>query len=353
MMALLASMPLVADFKELDYSDPVNTAKEVGFAAGMVFFAKTFNSKIRKVINQNYTQLLEESRERVWKKLRENPELEFLKDRFSEADNEVLIIVDGLIDTLISLKGLINPVGEDLELNEDGEIQTKEIDAVVIITDLRNFTALSEVLGGDIFPFLKLNYFSYLKELISQHGGKILNHTGDGLVVYFTDRKGMSKEDAAIQCTKELNHLTNTINDIWQMTGKIDKKDHGTGIGLSKGQIRIGDALSLGMEKKDSLIFRIYEAQQKMLMQSCPWTSKLETALNRKSIASLVGIGCPINLAARLESTAKEFPEYNGFIDENMYNSLAPRYRLKYHPLKKMPLKGIGDVMVYGMKRGK
>lgn len=431
MMGMLATIPLVADFKDLDYSNPIDTARELGFNVGMIAMAKAFNARLRKRINKNYTQTLDGSRDRVHQMIEENPELAFLKKQFMyfdekaadqlkeklglndiqvkslvkrmreadgasvhpsvvwekwttehgvEADykehaelidkvskDEILVIVEGLLESMISMKDLINPVGEDLELDEKGDIMTKEIDAVVMVTDLRNFTPLttSKKIRGNVFGFLKLNYFAYLKHSIKQHGGKILNHTGDGLIIYFTDHGGKNKEENAIACATEINKLTNLMDEIWHEQGVTNPEDnHQTGIGISSGTIRIGDVLTLSQESKQahdpdaapgSSVTNILDVQQAFEMEAeriCDWIDVVSDERRQGGISRLVGMGEPINVAARLESVSKAFIDHTAFIRESHLTKLPDDLMLKYEALEEVQLKGVDSVeMIYGLPR--
>lgn len=432
MMTTLGSIPLVAKFKNLDYSNPVDLATELVFDAVMIGVAKYLNWGVRRVINKNYTQSLNNSRERVNQMIDENPELGFLREKFLYFDNkaaqklqeklgvkeqalrrlvakinqhrggsvspdiiwqkwakkhgvegryadhaemidkvskdEILVIVEGLLDSMISMKDLINPVGEDLELNEKGEIKTKEIDAVVMVTDLRNFTPLttSEKIRGNVFGFLKLNYFAYLKHSIKENGGKILNHTGDGLVIYFTDKDGRPKEEAAIVCAREINELTNLMDKIWHEQGVAEPEDnHQTGIGISAGTIRIGDVLTLTNERKrlsdpdaapaSTSLGNILEVQQAFEIEAqriCDWIDVVNDEHRQGGISRLVGMGEPINVAARLESISKAFPDHTAFIRESQFRQLSDDLMLEYEALKEVQLKGVNEVeMIYGLPR--
>jgi len=430
MMGILGTMPLVADFKDLDYSDPLDTAREIGFNVGMIGMAKAFSGRVRKTINQNYTQTLDGSRDRVHQMIEDNPELAFLKNKFEYFDNtasdhlqkelglsenqvralvvrmreadqlsvhpsviwkewtaqngvdakyedyaadvddvskdEILVIVEGLLANMIDMKDLINPVGEDLELDEEGNIKTKSIDAVVMVTDLRNFTSLttSKVVRGNIFGFLKLTYFSYLKEVIKKHGGKILNHTGDGLVIYFKDGEDESKEARSVACSEEINSMTNLMDKVWCQQGVSEPSDnHQTGIGLSAGTIRIGDVLTLSEEQKQSElngpessvrgILDVQHAFEQEAARISDWIDvNADEKIRQGGISRLVGMGEPINLAARLESISKAFPNHTGFVRKSDFDQLPPELQAKYVPLEDVQLKGVEQIeMVYGLPR--
>ncbi len=421
MIAVFASFPLIADFKDIDYSDLTDVSREFTFNIGLIIAAKIFNNRVRKIIHKNYTETLDASRDRVHDMIKEHPELAFLKDRFKYFDkksadhlagklnvsqlqienlvhrmknangssmprsliwkkwclengiaadydansalldkvskDEILVIVEGLLESMVSLKDLINPVGEDLELDENGNIRTKEVDAVVMVTDLRNFTPLTtnEKIGGEIFAFLKLNYFVYLREVIKRHHGKILNHTGDGLVIYFTDTKDSSKEENSIACSREINDLTNLANEVWHNTGTVNEEDnHETGIGLAWGTIRIGDILTLSKEEREggADILSIQKAFEAEAVKISPWIEDMHENRNKGDVSRLVGMGEPINLAARLESISKKFPHYTGFIRESQFVKLPEDLMLQFEALEPISLKGVSSTeMLYGMPR--
>ncbi|MEM7026150.1 MAG: adenylate/guanylate cyclase domain-containing protein, partial [Pseudomonadota bacterium] len=74
-----------------------------------------------------------------------------------------------------------------------GQIQRgdiERIEAVIMLTDLRGFTTLSDRLPGDKVLGLLNSYFDGLLPPIVEHGGEVLEFTGDGLLAIFavTDR---------------------------------------------------------------------------------------------------------------------------------------------------------------------
>ncbi len=501
MLTLFAGLPLIADLKDFDYSNIWDTFRELGWGTFMIGSAYYFNNRVRKTIHLNYTEQFEN----IYRKI------EFMKKNYGELEivfehilkkgkNEVSVLMDAFAETMVDLRLLINPVREDFQLDEEtGEIIAQDLDSVVMITDLREFTKLGEVLENDIFAFLKLNYFSFLKGLIKKHNGKILNHTGDGLVTYFTDQKDLrtgetlkTKEELSIECAKDVDQVTNIMGELFAELGYGTRDEkHYTGIGLSSGIIRIGDALSMASEekrKKEDLIkeiknrfpgsehlleqdideirsftvggkdineiyqfltgnemgdrelnynnliilaAEIYPEDREDLMKIdyrkkrglrkkrkkrttvvdfIEWKKKkekekeimlenetpeekreriqkekseklrvqkeemylmisryieqlvakarpdLSPKLKERVISSMVGIGGPLNRAARIESITKIFPDYNCLIDESIYINLPDGSELKnaYVPLGKQLLKGFQhEVEIYGLKRNK
>jgi adenylate cyclase len=64
-----------------------------------------------------------------------------------------------------------------------GDIE--RIDAVILVSDLRDFTGLSNRLPGEAVIGLLNNYFDCLVPAIGAHGGEVLKFVGDGLLGIF------------------------------------------------------------------------------------------------------------------------------------------------------------------------
>lgn len=88
-----------------------------------------------------------------------------------------------------------------------GEIQrgsSQEIDAVLCLFDLKEFTQLSERLPGNEMIDMLNGYFGLVVEVIQAHGGNILKFMGDGMLTMFN--LGSIEEDAhaALAAANEL-----------------------------------------------------------------------------------------------------------------------------------------------------
>jgi adenylate cyclase len=78
-----------------------------------------------------------------------------------------------------------------------GDIE--RIEAVIMLTDLRDFTGLSDQLPGDQVIGLLNTYFDCLVPPIERHGGEVLKFIGDGLLAIFA-----AAGDAAAACQAAL-----------------------------------------------------------------------------------------------------------------------------------------------------
>jgi adenylate cyclase len=79
-----------------------------------------------------------------------------------------------------------------------GDIE--RIEAVVMLTDLRDFTTLSDRLPGDQVIDLLNSHFDCLVPPIEQHGGEVLKFIGDSLLAIFA-----VAEDAGVACQAALD----------------------------------------------------------------------------------------------------------------------------------------------------
>jgi adenylate cyclase len=72
--------------------------------------------------------------------------------------------------------------------------QTTEIEAAVLVTDLRNFTGLSEVLTPDVLLDRLGGYFETVVDAVRAEGGDVLKFIGDGVLAVFPAEAGGRRE---------------------------------------------------------------------------------------------------------------------------------------------------------------
>jgi adenylate cyclase len=61
----------------------------------------------------------------------------------------------------------------------------ERIDAVILLSDLRDFTTISDLIAGEAVIRLLNSYFDCLVPAIDAHGGEVLKYLGDGLLGIF------------------------------------------------------------------------------------------------------------------------------------------------------------------------
>lgn len=87
-----------------------------------------------------------------------------------------------------------------------------EIDAAVVITDLRGFTDLSERLAPDMLLHLLGSYFEVVVEAVRSEGGDVLKFIGDGVLSLFAAEGDGRKEACARAVRSVMRAFSQTSN---------------------------------------------------------------------------------------------------------------------------------------------
>jgi len=113
--------------------------------------------------------------------------------------------------------------------------------AVVMMTDLRDFTGLSDRLSGDEVITLLDDYFDALATPIQERTGEVLKFMGDGMLAIFPaeddDDFSTSSVRALEAATEGLERL-DAVNKVRRAAGRSELR---TGIGLHLGEVIFGN----------------------------------------------------------------------------------------------------------------
>jgi class 3 adenylate cyclase len=173
-------------------------------------------------------------------------------------------------------------ITEMVEQDEIEQFMSKNTEAVVMFTDLRNFTSIAESLDPITTVSLLNTYFSEMVEIVIKNGGTIDKFMGDSMLILFqTGNDQVKVANNAIQTGIEMNNKMKEFNKIYQKNGwpKIS-----AGIGIHMGEVILGNIGS--PQKMDYTV-----------------------------------IGDTVNLASRLESLCKYY--YTNFIiSEVLYENI-------------------------------
>lgn len=136
--------------------------------------------------------------------------------------------------------GLANEV---LALGEEAHLGGKLVNAIVLFSDIRSFTTLTEELGPEETVGMLNEYFEAMVQCITSHGGIIDKFIGDAIMAFWgTPFKGHDDADraldAAIDMLVELESLNTTRASRGQFPLRI-------GIGISSGPMVAGNIGSL------------------------------------------------------------------------------------------------------------
>ena len=141
-----------------------------------------------------------------------------------------------LLDTYLGPQAAQRILGGRI-LRAEGE----QLRAVIMASDLRNFTGLSDRLPGDAVIELLDEYFDAIVSPVQERRGEVLKFIGDGLLAIFSAEE---EEDFAPASLRALDAATHGLERL----GKVNKRRRGTdrvefraGIGLHLGEVIYGN----------------------------------------------------------------------------------------------------------------
>ncbi len=120
------------------------------------------------------------------------------------------------------------------------------IDAVIWVSDMRDYTGLSDRLPGPDVIRVMNAYFEGLVEAVSNHGGEVLKFIGDGMLAIFPIGSTTSARDAAAAALSAaraglgaIRALNGEAGDLLAING--DWRPLNTGIALHRGPVFYGN----------------------------------------------------------------------------------------------------------------
>ncbi len=125
----------------------------------------------------------------------------------------------------------------------DGEIrraQGEQINAVILVTDMRGFTNLSDRLPGTELITLLDDYFDAITAPVEEQGGEVLKFMGDGLLAIFPYDNGAPGDAADAALTAAASGLAR-IERLNQQRRSEGRTQFRAGIGLHLGEVIFGN----------------------------------------------------------------------------------------------------------------
>ena len=185
----------------------------------------------------------------------------------------------------------------------------------VIFSDIRGFSTMSEKMDPDeVVEFLN-EYLTEMTEAVQEWGGYVNNFIGDAIVVIFGAPDSQQEmEFNAVSAALEMRKRLALMN--------LKRKQRGDsavmcGIGISTGEVVAGQVGSL-----ERFLYTV--------------------------------IGDAVNVAARLETLTKEYPEYNILINGKTYDGVENKEGFDFVHLGKQKVKGrTEDVDVYAVEEAR
>ena len=125
-----------------------------------------------------------------------------------------------------------------------GQIRRAEgerLRAVIMVTDLRGFTALSDRLPGDEVITLLDDYFDALATPIQECRGEILKFIGDGMLAIFPAADDDDFSRSSVRALEAATEGLERLDAVNKARGAIDRDELRTGIGLHLGEVIYGN----------------------------------------------------------------------------------------------------------------
>jgi adenylate cyclase len=118
-------------------------------------------------------------------------------------------------------------------------------DISVLMSDLRGFTTLTDRLEPERIMHLLNRYFDRMIEIISDHGGIVIEFLGDGIMAIFGAPKLLdSHADQAVTCALFMQRAMESLNQAHVTEGLPEIE---MGIGLTSGEVVVGN---IGSERR-------------------------------------------------------------------------------------------------------
>jgi adenylate cyclase len=123
---------------------------------------------------------------------------------------------------------------------EAGQLGGVRREAVMLMSDIRGFTNLSETLEPEVIVAILNRYFSHMIEIIRAHQGIIVDFYGDAILVFFDplDEPIQKTVRRAVQCAFAMQDRMPGVN---RELKAQNMPDLSMGIGLHAGQVVVGN----------------------------------------------------------------------------------------------------------------
>ena len=110
---------------------------------------------------------------------------------------------------------------------------------VVLFSDIRGFTALSETMNPDAMAMLLTEYFTEMVECVFRHGGTLDKFIGDAVMAQWGAPIGSPDDaDQAMAAAMEMMDELRKLNEVWAAQGRPSLQ---IGIGLNYGEAFAGN----------------------------------------------------------------------------------------------------------------
>ncbi len=129
---------------------------------------------------------------------------------------------------------------ELMQRPEASRLGGEKREVAILMSDLRDFTPLSETLSPEVTIRILNRYFSRIIETIQKHQGIIVDFFGDALLVFFDPLEGRVEPviNRSIGCALEMQRMMEVFN---AENRAEDLPELKMGIGLNAGEVVVGN----------------------------------------------------------------------------------------------------------------
>jgi adenylate cyclase len=131
------------------------------------------------------------------------------------------------------------------EHTEQVKLVGEKRQVVILFSDIRGFTSMSENMAPDDVASLLREYFTEMVEIIFRHGGTLDKFIGDAIMALWGAPLGTPDDaDKAMRAAIDMQRALGPLNEHWQETGKPAIK---IGVGINFGEVFAGN---IGSEQR-------------------------------------------------------------------------------------------------------
>ena len=110
---------------------------------------------------------------------------------------------------------------------------------VVLFSDIRDFTSISETMSPDEIASLLTEYFTEMVEIVFEHGGTLDKFMGDAMMALWgAPLAGKDDADRAVRAAIAMQSALARLNREWRLQGR---QELSTGIGINAGEVFAGN----------------------------------------------------------------------------------------------------------------
>lgn len=205
---------------------------------------------ISNIISKNIVNPIQEIEKNLQKVTLGDLSVQIEWNRYDEI-GELAQSVNGMIAGLRERKALGYFVSKSLEKNIVSELEKsfflstpRTIEGVLLVSDIRNFTAISERFAPEVVVSMLNKHFDQMCEAIDNNGGYLEQFIGDAIIAFFPGELEKSAY-MAIKASLEMRNRHKKIQEEAIQNGSISYE---IGIGLAYGKFMIGSMKGIDRE---------------------------------------------------------------------------------------------------------